>query len=130
MFIRLAAIAVTLVSGCAHTPKTSSVPATGVIAGRVTDEHGNPRQYCNVLIKDMGSDYPRVKGRPYEAVTGADGKYSIPNVPLGTYTVRSLMLGYARQDRDSVNVTGHDTTFVDFVLQEAVRHIEHIDVVH
>jgi len=126
-FHATALIAVMLVSGCAHTPKATSVPATGVIAGRVTDEHG-PRQYANVLVKDMGSDYPRVQGKIFAAATGADGRYVIPNVPVGTYTVRSKTLGYAQQDRDSVRVSEHDTTIVNFKLKEIVVH--HVDDVH
>ena len=119
-----------LAVGCAHTPKTGSVSGTGVIAGRVTNEHGVPLQTGIVAVKDMGSDYVRVQGKSYVGSTGPDGKYWISNVPVGTFTVRGTVLGYARQDRDSVRVISRDTTIVDFQLQEAVRHIEHPDVVH
>jgi hypothetical protein len=126
----LIGIAVMLAVGCARTPRTTSAPAAGVIAGRVTNEHGVPLQTGTVAVKDMGSDYVRVQGKSYVGSTGPDGKYWISNVPVGTFTVRGTVLGYARQDRDSVRVISRDTTIVDFQLQEAVRHIEHPDVVH
>src|SRR5690348_9831184 len=74
---RTALVAVVLVLGCAHTPKTSSAPGTGVIAGRVTDDHGVPLQYGDVAVKDLGSDYVRVQGKSYVGSTGPDGKYWI-----------------------------------------------------
>ena len=110
--------------------RTSVGPATGVIAGRVTDENGVPLQYGDVAVKDLGSDYVRVQGKSFVASTDVDGKYVILNVPVGTFTVRAKVLGYVRQDRDSVQVSESDTTIVNFRLQEAVRHIEHPDVVH
>jgi hypothetical protein len=127
----LVAIAVMLAVDCAHTPMTTSgPPGTGVIAGRVADEHGAPLQTGIVAVKDMGSDYVRVQGRSYVGSTGPDGKYSISNVPVGTFTVRGTVLGFDRQDRDSVHVGEHDTTIVNFVLKERAQRIDHVDAVH
>lgn len=104
-----AAIALVLVLGCAHTPKASSEPGTGVIAGRVTDENGAPAQ-CNVNIRDM-------VGKPLGgAETGADGKYLVARVPVGFCSVLAYGVGFGSQERDSVYVSAGDTTFVSFKL--------------
>ena len=129
VFIRLAAIAVTLVSGCVHTPKTSLVPATGVIAGRITDERGLavPQQYhLNkrrgiVTAMPLWSDYVKFGLKTFDAFTGADGMYSIPNVPVGTYVVTGRMDGFDTQFRDSVRVSAHGKAIVNFRLKETVK---------
>jgi hypothetical protein len=130
-----ALIAVMLVSGCAHAPKktgeASLGPAMGVIAGTVTDGDGVLLQNCNVIVKDSGSDNDPVKGKLFGVLTGADGKYSIPRVPGGTYKVVTEMLGFVRQTRDKVHVSRDDTTIVDFKLQPRYPGDGfHIKVVH
>lgn len=83
------------------------VSPTGVIAGRVTDEHGKPIQYCSMTVLGLARG----------VATDADGKYSISNVPIGTYTVRCKMFRFVRQDRDSVHVSGRHTTILNVKLR-------------
>ena len=93
--------------------------ATGVVAGRVTDEsYDVPQQYCSVILWDMVSGTVR-----FRVVTGMDGKYLMPNVPVGTYAVLCKMLGFVDGTRNRVRVSEHDTTIVDFKLQpKSPRH--------
>jgi len=74
-----ALVAVMLVSACAHTPKATSVPATSVIAGRVTDWSGAPIDLVEVKASE----------RTF-AATNPDGKYSILNVNVGCRAVNNL----------------------------------------
>jgi len=112
-FQATALLAAMLVSGCAHTPKktwgdSSQYPAMGQLTGRVTDEHGAPIQYATVRVLGLGMGIGEA--------SHADGKYDL-NVPVGTHTVRCIMYGYVRQSRDSVHVSRHHTTVMDFKLQ-------------
>lgn len=118
-----------LVLGCAHTPKTSSVPATGVIAGRITDERGVPVPQKYGLEKRRGwvtamplwSDYVKLGLKAFDAYAEADGRYSIPNVPVGSYVVTGRMHGFVTQFRDSVRVSAHGKAIVNFRLKETVE---------
>lgn len=103
--MRLALVALMFVLGCAHTP------ATGVVAGTVTDDSGIPQEYCFVIIRDAAN------GKAFGAQTGRDGKYSVPRVPAGIHMVHSSGAGLAREDRDSVQVSERDTTIVNFRLK-------------
>lgn len=122
----VAALLIAVVSGCAHAPKrisreASPSRATGVIAGTVTDEHGVPIQYGDVTIRGMN----------IWVRTDAGGNYLFPKMPVGTYTVYHKVPGFVRLKRDSVHVTEHDTTVVDFRLQPNPIHIrEGVEVVH
>ncbi len=67
---------------------------------------------CNVHPEMSG--YIIVSPSPYFAETGADGSYTIANVPDGAYTVTSWHEGKKVQSK-KINVSG-DTT-ADFTLQ-------------
>ena len=120
-------IAVMLFWGCAHAPtKTPSEatpsPATGVIAGTVTDEHGVAIQRGDVTIRGLN----------IWARTDAGGNYLFPKMPVGNYAVYHKIPGFVRLKRDSVHVTEHDTTIVNFRLQANPIHIPDggFEVVH
>ena len=69
-------------------------------------EQGLPLQYGFVAVKDTGSDVEGLNGKTVAATnTGADGKYVIPNVSVGTYAVCAHLGDFALQDRDSVHVS-------------------------
>jgi uncharacterized protein YfaP (DUF2135 family) len=48
--------------------------------------------------------------------TGADGRYSIPELPSGTYTVQARASGFLRSQRENLQVVGGQTTTVNFSL--------------
>lgn len=108
------AVAVVLALGCAH------APPTGVVAGTVSYGGKWPIQFGYVAVMETGSDHEQVKGRTFAANTDAYGKYVIPNVPVGMYRVRGRQGGFIGQDRDSVHVSEHDTTIVNFDLKWTV----------
>ncbi len=81
---------------------------TGSIAGLVLDERGVPVAYANVLLKNTQRG-----GR-----ADAQGSYRIPNVPVGTYTVATRILGYAADERTNVLVRNGERTTVDFKIKE------------
>ena len=83
---------------------------TGKIAGRVLEKSSRqPLPSVNVQIVGTG----------YGAVSDADGNYFILNIPIGTYSVRASMVGYAQTTIQEIKVTVDQTTMVDFALESS-----------
>src|SRR3989442_2301194 len=73
---------------------------TGTVTGKVTDNAGMPQQFANVTILGAQSGGP----------TNAQGIFTIIKVPVGVYTVRVSMLGFAKVERPGVRVHANKTT--------------------
>src|SRR5574341_2538930 len=65
-------------------PHGAEAGTTGKIAGRVTDAKHQPLVAANVAVP----------GARTGALTDADGRYVIVNIPAGAYEVRVSLLGY------------------------------------
>ncbi len=90
----------------------------GKIAGRVTDrENGQPLPGVGVMLE----------GTTLGASTGADGFYTILNVPPGTYTLRFSMIGYTKTAVENVRVEIDLTTTIN--RQMAVTTIEAEEII-
>lgn len=77
---------------------------TGNVAGRVFDgSNMRPLEGVTIQIGERG------------ALTGADGRFLVTNVPVGTVSVRATILGYATSE-STVTVTAGQTTVLDFQL--------------
>ena len=83
---------------------------TGTITGTVTDTQGGvlPGATVTAVHTDTGTNY--------EAVTGADGRYTILNVRVGGYTVSANMSGFKDQKQDKVTVQLGAEQTADFKL--------------
>lgn len=93
---------------------------TGIVTGTVSTEDGKPLPYANVMVV----------GTTLGAMSLNDGKFNIPGVPIGTYTVRAMMMGYANVEKADVVVNAGSTTTVTFKLkQKVVTEIQEILVV-
>lgn len=86
---------------------TASAQATGSIRGRVVDA-GTGRPVSEVQVS--------ITGRTIGGLTSANGEYSIPVVPVGTYEVAARRIGYARAAR-TVTVTAGAEARADFQLR-------------
>ena len=74
---------------------------TGRITGTVTDAATNkPVSYATVAVLDAAGKV--VNG----GVCGDDGKFVLPGIPAGTYTVQVSFVGYKNEERPGVVVTG------------------------
>lgn len=84
---------------------------TGTVEGEVVSARtGQPLANAQVYIP--GTNIGRLSGR--------DGRFSIPNVPVGETVVRVQMLGYARADR-TATVRAGETVSLNYQLErEAV----------
>jgi outer membrane receptor protein involved in Fe transport len=91
---------------------------TGRISGRVVDAKQEPLIGANVAI-------PALK---LGAVTDAEGRYIIPNIPAGEYEVRFTFLGYRAVTVQAVNVAADQVTRLDQTMAEAPVEMEEIVV--
>jgi len=85
---------------------TSRAFSAVIIEGYITDVvTGEPLQAANVFVV----------GTSLGAASDAQGKYRIPNVPAGEYTLRVSYIGYSNQDV-SIHVTGDAVVKQNFKL--------------
>lgn len=90
-----------------HATQPRPVPGpTGTIGGTVRDSFGHLLSGACVSAA----------GYYYVAVTAADGTYSIPSVPVGTYSVTAARTWHTSQTHESVEVAAGETATVDFAL--------------
>ena len=90
--------------------------ATEVVSGRVTSSTGAPIAEVQVSLTELRRS----------ALTDSTGRYSIPNVPAGTYSLTFQRIGYAPLVR-RVTTTGADLS-VDVTLRETVVELTGIQV--
>lgn len=88
----------------------SAAHAQGTLNGRVTArETGQPLPESRVTVV----------GTSLVGSTDADGKYSVRNVPTGTWVVRVLRVGYQEQ-KQTVSMTAGQPVTADFTLEAAI----------
>ncbi len=90
--------------------------ATGVVSGRVTSSTGGPIAEVQVSLTELRRS----------TVTDSAGRYSIPDVPGGTYSLTFQRIGYVPVVR-RVTTTGADVS-VDVALKETVVELTGIQV--
>ena len=91
---------------------------TGTLSGVVQDGKKQPLAGVNVTLPEL-----RLGG-----VTDASGRYTIFNVPAGTYTVKMALLGYAATIFNGVAVSADRTTALDATLTEAAVPMQEVVV--
>lgn len=97
----------------------AALQAQGRITGMVTDSAtGEPLPDVTI----------GVEGARLTTKTQVDGRFTLDDVPAGTYTVQARLLGYTPQ-RQTVTVTSHETVTLRFALQRTVTLLENVVVV-
>ena len=92
-------------------PAAAQTVTTGNIAGTVSDAQGGVLPGATVVAVHTDT------GTNYETVTGADGRYSILNVRVGSYTISVNMSGFKEQAQEKVAVELGAERTADFKLQ-------------
>jgi hypothetical protein len=82
----------------------------GTISGVITDSSGAALPGAAVLVHNDET------GNERKLVTGPDGRYSAPSIPVGVYTVSANHEGFAEQRRSKVGLTVGQSTAVDLTL--------------
>ncbi len=94
--------------------------ASGTISGIVYGDEGKPEGFTTVLVL----------GTPLGGMTDSDGKFTIKNVPVGTYSIKVLKMGFGEQEKSGVQVAANETTQIQFTLTEkVVTKLKEIEVV-
>ncbi len=83
---------------------------TGSITGKITSTEGKPLPYANVLIL----------GTAWGAMSNDTGSYTIKNVPVGTYSVKVMIIGYEDQTVGDVRVDKGAAATIDFKVKSRV----------
>ena len=91
---------------------------TGKLTGIVRDAKKQPLTSVNVALPEARLG----------AVTDAEGRYSIYNVPAGTYTLRISLIGYATTTLTGVAIPADRTTAMDVALQESAVQLQEVVV--
>jgi len=84
--VRALALSIVLAGGAVSAAAASDPPS---ISGRVTDAGGQPVDQVTVRVIELRR----------EARTGSDGRFTIAQIPRGTYTVSFAVIGYAPRVR-------------------------------
>lgn len=91
----LAAMAV-----AASTTIASAQVTTGSVRGLVTDGENRPLEGARIIAVHLPS------GTQYVGASRADGRFNIPGMRVGgPYSVAATSIGFARQNRDDINVS-------------------------
>jgi hypothetical protein len=90
-------------------PIAPKAQVLGGLAGTVTDSTKAPLPGVKVTV--MTTSLERT------AVTGSDGRYQFPSLPVGTYTAKAELPGFETGVEDNVVVKTRATTALSFALQ-------------
>jgi hypothetical protein len=89
--------------------ETAAQEYSGKLQGRLTSTAGSILPAAQVLLL----------GTALGAVTDVNGFYFINNVPVGIYTVRAQLIGYAPAEARGIQIQGGQTTDLNVILQES-----------
>ncbi|HVR11077.1 MAG TPA: carboxypeptidase-like regulatory domain-containing protein, partial [Thermoanaerobaculia bacterium] len=112
-----AAVAVALLLAVlAGAPRAAAQAAGGTVGGKVVDKSGAGLPGVTVTAAQKGTGYERT------TVTGGDGSFSLPSLPVGVYTVKADLSGFGSVTVDGVNVDVASTRKLEITLaQSAVQ---------
>jgi TonB-dependent SusC/RagA subfamily outer membrane receptor len=116
--LRAAAVALSAIALVGFSAPTHVAAQAGQITGQVTNATtGAPLGEVQVFLE----------GQNLGALSRADGRFLILNVPVGTYDLTAQRIGFASATQ-SVSVTAGGTTSVDFTLETQALGLDEIVV--
>jgi hypothetical protein len=94
-------------------PAAGQNVTTGALSGTVFDQQGGALPGATVVANHEPT------GIKYETVTGSDGRFQIPNVRVGPYSITASLSGFKDKTESNVNVALGSDQAVEFKLQIA-----------
>lgn len=93
----------------------SAQQLVGELSGNIATQDGKGASGITVTLK----------GTKFGATSDQEGKFSIVNVPAGSYTVVATAIGLQKQER-KINIKGNDMVTLSFTLMENAAELEEI----
>ena len=90
-----------------------SESGNGAVEGSVLDTNGAAISGASISVRNADTGLTRA------GTTAANGRFSIPVLPVGSYTVKVEASGFGATERDQVTLRVGETTSVVFTLQPA-----------
>jgi hypothetical protein len=93
---------------------TAAAQTSGTLAGRVVDASGGVIPGATISARHLERGVERT------AVTGVDGRFVMPALPVGPYDVRAELAGFKAVVRQGVALTVGEAVALEFVLEVGV----------
>ncbi len=87
--------------------------AIATISGTITDASGAVVSHAQVTIKNQGT------GQERTAFTDDSGRYTAPQLPIGTYSVTATANGFRATENRDINLEVQQNRTIDLTLQPA-----------
>jgi hypothetical protein len=98
-------------------PVTATAQSTGTIAGQIVDSSGEPLPGANVVVRNTQTG----------GAANQNGRYRLPHVPAGEYTVTASFVGYSTVDT-TVTVSAGETVTQNFQLRSMTMQSQQVVV--
>jgi hypothetical protein len=121
LFVPFAPVAVVVAVALAIAVAFSPAPAGaqivgGNIGGTIHDSTGAPVSGATVTVRETDTGFTRT------LVTGPDGRYAAPSVPVGPYSVSAEHEGFQPQERTGIVLVIGQSVQADFTLGVSAVH--------
>ncbi|MDP6275465.1 MAG: carboxypeptidase-like regulatory domain-containing protein, partial [Candidatus Marinimicrobia bacterium] len=90
----------------------------GTIRGQIKDTEGVPMPGVQIFVSELAMG----------AIADENGKYIILNLPVGSYDVKVMMIGYKTVTMKEVSVMMDQTTWLNFTMEVAVIEGDEVEV--
>src|SRR3984885_15292640 len=92
---------------------------TATISGTATDSSGGALVNAKIVVTNVGTNVAQT------ALTDSQGRYEVPDLPVGTYDIQASLAGFQTVTHKDVTLTVGAHPLVDFSLPvgEATQHV-------
>ena len=98
----------------------ASSQSTGTLNGQIIDaQTGDPLFGAAVFLQDTN----------YGTICDMDGRFNIPHIPLGTYTLKISMIGYQNASVVDIEVTPESSQPLEIALNTEAIQLEDAEIV-
>ena len=110
MFLSRTAVALTMAAALCFAARLDAQVTTGTFRGRITNTEGEPVVNAQVTVRNPSTGVER------GTLTDASGRYLLPLIPPGAYTLRVHSIGFAAEERPNLQLSAGDVQAVDVQL--------------
>ncbi|MQA91846.1 MAG: SusC/RagA family TonB-linked outer membrane protein, partial [Gemmatimonas sp.] len=110
-------VSITIAMSCGLCPDPIAAQQAGSVTGTVTDALGRPLPGAQVVIEQL----------QIGALTNAEGRFELRQVPVGSHLVRATLLGYTTGEGEAA-VTPAQPAAISFILEEEAINLDGVVV--